>query len=88
MASREETRAALRAKFELTLDALDEAARHSTGLEKRVEELARDLDRAVMEASAAMRSESLSEPPECCPECGGTAMRPLHPPVAGDGEKK
>lgn len=88
MASREETMGALRVKVDGIFVALDEATRHSTGMERRIEELCRDLNRAMAEGAVAIRAASLEEAPECCPECGGAEMRVVRPPgVAGGGKK-
>lgn len=82
--------AALRSKAEAIFAGLDEAANHSTGLERRVEMLARELNQAMMEATTLLRAERLADAPERCPECDGKVLNVVRerPPESGGGGEK
>lgn len=73
------------------LDSLDEATEHSTGLERRVEELARQFGKELMQEGAALREERLGDgPPHKCPDCAGNSFRKVKtaaPNEEGGGEK-
>lgn len=87
----QQQREALHRQLDQALDSIAEATRQPGGLERRVEDLARSLNRALMEEAVRSRSQQATEPPAECPECGGTDLRPVRmhtaPPTEGGGEK-
>lgn len=84
-------RAEMRRKLDEILDSIDKAAEKPTGLERRIEELAREFGMDLMEEGTAAREERLGdEPPDECPDCGGDSFRQVKGPAPeeeGGGKK-
>lgn len=78
----------LRRKFDDALHELEAMAKSGPISERRVEELASDMSRAMMEAALLIRGAQMTSPPAKCPQCGGHEFRPVRGSSPPEEKKK
>ncbi len=78
----------LQRKFDEVLQELRAMAKSGPINEKRIQELASDLSRGLMEEAAVMRGQEATDPPAKCPRCGGRSFRAVRRPSPPGGGKK